>query len=210
MNVKKLMLKMVAAVATGAALHMAAFADAETSSDVLMWYLNLSDSSDKEVQSISQIDSINIFLQSTGEDRSKRIFLNQYTYVNEDDVGTGQNTGLAGGIHGTSAGTYYTDLSGAGDINYNNYEFMMTVLSGGSVVAWSSTLFKADNGTQVTKALLDDADALYARGGGDLNPSSAGATAYNFGQRMVPEPTSGLLMLVGGALLALRRKREQA
>ena len=30
---------------------------------------------------------------------------------------------------------------------------------------------------------------------------------YNFASTMVPEPTSGLLILVGGALLALRRRR---
>ena len=30
---------------------------------------------------------------------------------------------------------------------------------------------------------------------------------YNFASTMIPEPSSGLLLLIGGALLALRRRR---
>ena len=40
----------------------------------------------------------------------------------------------------------------------------------------------------------------------DMNPTTGGAwapTSYN-----VPEPSGGLLMLVGGALLALKRRRN--
>jgi len=39
-----------------------------------------------------------------------------------------------------------------------------------------------------------------------LNPLTG--TVFNFGTHLVPEPTSGLLMMLGAGLLALRRRRR--
>ncbi|MBR6733651.1 MAG: PEP-CTERM sorting domain-containing protein [Kiritimatiellae bacterium] len=33
-------------------------------------------------------------------------------------------------------------------------------------------------------------------------------SGFNFGSHLVPEPTSGLLMMLGAGLLALRRRRR--
>ena len=171
---KRMMFIVAAAVVTSTALTMPVRADVST--DVLMWYLDLGDSPEEGIRT-QTFDTLNFYLRST-EDPSQTISLNQFTYLDQDDVGTGQRTGTASGIDGSFAGVYHTDLAGAGNIDYTKYEFML---------------------------------ALYNRAsGGDLNPSELppGVTPYNFGSNVVPEPTGGLLMLVGGALLSLRRKRK--
>lgn len=179
---------------------------AETSSDVLMWYINLNDSPAPEIQeSTPTFDTLNFFLRST--DDGSTINLNQHTYLDPADIGTGSGSGTIDGIHGTAAGVYHTDLSGVGDINWATYEFMMTLYSGGTLVAWSQPLFDG-SAEPVKLSDLSAEAALYSRSGGDLNPQSipAGTTPYNFGGHVVPEPTGGMLIFVGGALLALRRK----
>lgn len=51
----------------------------------------------------------------------------------------------------------------------------------------------------------DDGNGAYTMGGGHLDSATAAASAWTTAS--VPEPTSGLLMLVGLAGLALRRRR---
>ena len=203
---KKMVYIVAAAVVTSTALTMPV--RAEVSTDVLMWYLDLGDSPEEGIRT-QTFDTLNFYLRST-EDPSQTIDLTPYTYLNMDDVGTGQGAGTASGIDGSFAGVYHTDLSGAGNIDYTKYEFMMSLYSGGNLVAWSETLFNGEP-DPVMKTALAEANALYNRAsGGDLNPSELppGVTPYNFGSNVVPEPTGGLLMLVGGALLSLRRKRK--
>ena len=203
---KRMMFMVAAAVVTSTALTMPVRADVST--DVLMWYLDLGDSNEEGIRT-QTFTTLNFYLRST-EDPSQTINLTPYTYLNMDDVGTGQGTGTASGIDGSFAGVYHTDLSGAGDIDYGKYEFMMSLYNGGNLVAWSETLFNGDP-DPVMKSALASANALYNRAsGGDLNPSELppGVSPYNFGSHLVPEPTGGLLMLVGGALLSLRRKRK--
>lgn len=43
----------------------------------------------------------------------------------------------------------------------------------------------------------------------DSTTAQAKAAAANFGTNPVPEPSSGLLLLMGGAMLALRRRRQK-
>ena len=51
----------------------------------------------------------------------------------------------------------------------------------------------------------EDGEGAFTMGGGKLDTAAAAATAWQ--SAAVPEPTSGLLMLVGLAGLALRRRR---
>ena len=53
----------------------------------------------------------------------------------------------------------------------------------------------------------DDGNATYNIGGGKLDSAVSAASNWQAATSSVPEPTSGLLMLVGLAGLALRRKR---
>ena len=201
---KKMTFMVAVAVAASAALPMRV--RAETSTDVLMWYLDLGDSPEDCIHN-QTFDTLNFYLRAT-DDHSVTISLNNYTYLNMDDVGTGRGTGTGAGIDGNFAGVYHTDLSGAGNIDYTKYEFMLTAYNGGSLVAWSAVLFNPNSTDHVM--LSDLTGSLYnLSNGGDLNPmQSPGATPYSFGSHVVPEPSSGLMMLVGGALLALRRKRK--
>ena len=201
---KRMTFMVAVAVAAIAALPMRV--RAETCTDVLMWYLDLGDSEEECIHD-KTFDSLNFYLRAT-DDHSVTIGLNDYTYLDMDDVGTGRNTGTATGIDGNFAGVYHTDLSGAGDIDYSKYEFMLAAYNGSELVAWSAVLFNPDLGDSVM--LSDLAGSLYSlTNGGDLNPMpSPGATPFSFGAYVVPEPSSGLMMLVGGALLALRRKRK--
>ena len=75
----------------------------------------------------------------------------------------------------------------------------------GSTASWVETI--ADSGTPI--GYSDLVTAGYIHESFDLNPPSGQIwTPVQFNE--VPEPTSGLLLVVGGALLALRRKRRSA
>ena len=55
--------------------------------------------------------------------------------------------------------------------------------------------------------MKDDAYLFYSAA--DIAASQTAAGGYKpFGGSDVPEPTSGILLLVGGAMLALRRKQK--
>ena len=53
----------------------------------------------------------------------------------------------------------------------------------------------------------EDGEGMYQFGVGHLDSATSAATSWQAATSSVPEPTSGLLMLVGLAGLALRRKR---
>ena len=193
-----------------AVLMFGAFADAELSSDVLMWYIDLGDTDEALGIRNVEFNTLDFFLRST-VDPSQTIDLTGFTHLYTSD-GASPVAGTASGIHGDAgfAGVYVTDLSGAGVIDWTTYEFMMTLKNGGDLVAWSSALFNPLTEDHVLLSSLETAKALYNRAeGGDLNPTAMpeNFAPYSFGPHVVPEPTSGLLMLVGGALLALRRRR---
>ena len=127
--------------------------------------------------------------------------LTQYTYIGPEYLLANNADGLAGsggeiaGDGTTSAGTFYTDMSAFKE----GYTFMAELYLGGTTVdrmltplTWSQFMDAVVSG--LTQEKLDQfPEAL-------PNP-------YNMASSMVPEPTSGLLLVIGGALLALRRRR---
>ena len=86
-----------------------------------------------------------------------------------------------------------TDLNGYGSTEYSFY-----------VELYSS----AGESVYKTKAVTYDSllSSGYISTTGVLAPSVLGMSAWNGAS--VPEPTSGVLLLVGGAMLALRRRRR--
>ena len=196
-------------VLLGAMLTIAAFLQgADIGTDVLVWNIDLYYSPAEELaEKNTGFTSISSFvLHGNGN----TIDLSDYTYGNNSLSGT---TGLSSGISPDTAvygntGLYYTKIgdvvtnSGITEDQYGAYEFLMQLKdNNGNLVAWSAHLFNPAADPLTLSALKDTLVDI-----GDIkNPSKI--TTFNFGTNMVPEPTSGLLMMLGAGLLALRRRR---
>ena len=194
-------MKKLMSVAFAAALAGAVWA--ETSADVLIWDINTKEDGASYDGATRNFDSIKFWAIDSD---NKETDLTQYTYIGPEyllasDAAT-KAEGLAGdggkittGEVSTSAGTYYTDMSAFKE----GYTFMAELYLGGTTVdrmltplTWSQFMDAVVSG--LTQEKLDQfPEAL-------PNP-------YNMASSMVPEPTSGLLLVIGGALLALRRRR---
>ena len=186
---KKCFMMSLAAALAGAAW-------AENSADVLVWYLDTEEDMENTGAEFDTIKFWAVDSQNTKVDLADRTYTGpQYLLAGSPAAGSGDTITLPGGDAPTTIyGTYYTNLSGY----ETGYSFWMELYLGDQKVermlqpvSWS-----------------DFQQYMVASSGlsNDLNLSPE-AGAFNFASHMVPEPTSGLLFLIGGALLALRRRR---
>ncbi len=188
---KKLMSVVFAAALAGASW-------AETSADVLIWDINTKQDGASYDGATRNFDSIKFWAIDSN---NKETDLTQYTYIGPEFLLANKAEGLAGsggtiaGDGTTSAGTFYTDLSA---FKGEGYTFMAELYLNGTTVdrmltplTWEQFANSVVGG--LTGDMLDQFPTL---------PSP-----YNMASTMVPEPTSGLLLVIGGALLALRRRR---
>ena len=171
---------------------------AETSADVLIWDINTKEDKASYDGATRNFDTIKFWAIDSNK---RETDLTQYTYIGPEYLLANNAEGLAGsggeiaGDGTTSAGTFYTDMSAFKE----GYTFMAELYLGGTTVdrmltplTWSQFMDAVVSG--LTQEKLDQfPEAL-------PNP-------YNMASSMVPEPTSGLLLVIGGALLALRRRR---
>ena len=99
-------------------------------------------------------------------------------------------------VHGPTTfwGEYYTNLSGL----ETGYSFWMELYLGDTKV---DRMLKPVTWDQFQEYMVSSSDLVKDF---DLQPANG---LYNFASTMIPEPSSGLLLLIGGALLALRRRR---
>ena len=195
---KRYLATILAVAATSATLP--SWADGETSADVLVWFV---DTSEAEEGVGATFDEIKFWAVDPNNNNEKVQGLGGKTYSDVGDIGnssassSGSGESISASTSGHSYdGPYYTDISGL----TTGYAFLMELYSGGQRCEWMlSPVTLADieraAGVGAFHVNLSDLDILE-----DIE-------GYNFASTMVPEPTSGLLILVGGALLALRRRR---
>ena len=193
---KKLMCVVFAAALAGAVW-------AETSADVLIWDIDTKKDGASYDGATRNFDSIKFWAIDSD---NKETDLTQYTYIGPEfllasDAATkaegraGDGGKITTGEVATSAGTYYTDMSA---FKEGGYTFMAELYLNGTTVdrmltplTWDE--FKSSVVGGLTGDMLDQFPTMPA--------------PYNMASTMVPEPSSGLLFLMGGALLALRRRR---
>ena len=156
----------------------AAFADDTTTYQALYWQVNAEDTT------------------SFG-DASYAVLYASLDGGNVKIAGDGQlvNAGAVGQTQTVLQGAGSTFSWGAYDFTTANF-FVELLNEGGAFLAQSES---------VGYSTLLNGGYIATQGAGMPSPTTA--TPYAFGAYAVPEPTSGLLMLLGIAGLALRRKR---
>lgn len=187
---KKSLMAILAAALAGAAW-------AENSADVLVWYLDTEEDMGNTGVEFDTIKFWAVDANNTKVDLAERTYTGpQYLLAESPAAGSGDTITLPSGDAPTTIyGSYYTNLSGYD----TGYSFYMELYLGSQSV---ERMFQPVSWNDFQQHMVASSGLA-----NDLNLLSE-AGAYNFASKMVPEPTSGLLLLMGGALIALRRRRS--
>ncbi len=186
----------------------ASFLAMASDTDMLIWNIDLWDSwvyqPQIENETFPGFNRITFGLQN-GTDASSFIDLESNTRYLEQQATTlsgtvGYGPGLAYANDGI-AGYYATDLTDYGNDVYGGYEVLIQLWNNDTLIAVSDNIFDSSKHLYL-------ADLARTTMGSDKLPVSAYDVGIQFGSRLVPEPTSGLLMMLGAGLLALRRRRR--
>lgn len=102
----------------------------------------------------------------------------------------------------SATGNAYANITGYIDTESTSYTYYIEVMGYGNLgTEGSPVVIGVSNGLTYADAVSQGNLAP------DLSSMAQAVTAWTGGSYSAPEPTSGLLLLVGGALLALRRRR---
>ena len=187
---KKSLMAILAAAFAGAAW-------ADTSADVLVWYLDTEEDMENAGAQFDTIKFWAVDANNTTVNLADRTYTGPaYLLAGTPAAGSGDTITVPNNQAPTTIyGTYYTNLSGYD----SGYSFWMELYLGDQKV---ERMLKPVSWQDFQKYMVASSGLS-----NDLNLSPE-AGAFNFASKMVPEPTSGLLFLIGGALLALRRRRS--
>lgn len=127
-------------------------------------------------------------------------------------VTDGSTTAYLPSSDGVFAADYSTDTGTGTYVNMQHSD-----ISSYETDAWSFYVEMINYATPtetITKGQTYSYEDLYQSGyisfgPDDITAVTIAAGAANMGANSVPEPTSGLLLLMGGAMLALRRRRQK-
>ena len=203
-------------IAIALTIGASAFAAVSPDTDILVWSIDIRANEnvydDQPLSSVRFTDISQFYLQST--ETGDKIYIAPYTYTDKQ-LNTKASLSLNDYRNQSSrlgrTGSYYTDIgalldaNGIGADNYDTYEFIMQLDNNGNMVAWSEHLFDPSN-SGAAALYLSDVYSSFVNPSTLLDPKLP--SAFNFGSHLVPEPTSGLLMMLGAGLLALRRRRR--
>ena len=171
----------------------------ETSADVLIWNVDTTQDAASYDGATRNFDTIKFWAVASNGDTTD---LTGLTYIGPDYLLDTPDEGILGSggsipnFNGVSTfdGDFYTNLSGYD----SGYTFMAELfLNGDTVDRMLVPLTWSDFGDALVSNLTTD----------QLDYYLDSVTPYNMASTMVPEPSSGLLLVIGGALLALRRRR---
>lgn len=126
-------------------------------------------------------------------DGSETVFLDLYAYFNRELHYAGDFTDVSGGY----AGPLWADVTGYEDPAWSFMIELGNLDESGDEEVWT-TMAYSDRATYADLA-------RFIQPGEIPDPTM---TPWTGGQYAVPEPTSGLLVVIGGAFLALRRRRR--
>lgn len=178
--------------------------------DVLYWMIDGSATVEKDGETSSVADFFDNYaapegsafaarIRVTGESITEDTFLDLYVPGSGVDVGSGEYGVVFSTVGGHwGAGVPTGNQSPLGDYGSPEYSFMIEL----------GNIDSSDNWTTVATGAATSYSSLgdYIHATFDINPGQT--AAWTPGQfTAVPEPSGGLLTLMGIALLALRRKR---
>ena len=116
----------------------------------------------------------------------------------------------SGTVSSTGAASQLSGVAGAPTLDAGTYESFFVVFDTPTATAGSSNYAVVSGAANLTKTIgATTAQITFASGNvsSTLN-NTANWKSFGTSSGGVPEPTSGLLLLVGGAMLALRRKQK--
>lgn len=188
-------------------LAMFAFQLSASDADLLVWNIDLAESWVYQDGNYPAFNNITFGLQN-GSDTTTFIDLKEKTHYLVGDTALSTSTGYGPGLTDTGAaegsgiiGNFATDLSDYSNDVYGGYEVLIQLYFNDELVAVSDNIFDSSKHFY----LRDLARTTITS---DELPVSAWDIGINLGSHVVPEPTSGLLMMMGAGLLALRRRRR--
>ena len=186
------------ALLLGAGLFAAAAVRGDAADDVLWWCVTdvarIHEFRDDGVSTLAEKGVDTARIRVTGGDIADDVFL--HLYVADEKGALNLSDAVYAGVPGNAGAPYFAALGA-----YGSSEYAFSIELG----AWSDV--DGFTGLAVGTWSYADLAPYITTTSSSFTPGGVGALVFVPESFTVPEPSGGLLLLVGGALLALRRRR---
>ena len=188
--------------------------------DLLIWEIDLD--GNKNGLEGTGFSSISQFFLRSLTDPLQTISLGKYSYKDVPFTSANSDPTFSSGIgewtqgNGQTENVYFLDMgsllrdNNITSADYDSYEFIMQLANNdGAGIMWSEHFTDSSKTPLYLSTVINSGLYDSEKIGNMLNPEfDFLSVSFNFGSHLVPEPTSGLLMMLGAGLLALRRRRR--